>query len=75
MGAYGRGVVWGILAEIHRVRVDHARQLLVQTDLAMPQIAAACGFSNASRFGIVFNKKVGQPPTSYRARHRLSTTA
>ena len=62
-----------LLGEIQRVRVDRARALLSQTDLAMPQVAQACGFANASRFGVVFRKMTGDTPTAFRAGHRLAT--
>lgn len=59
-----------ILAEIHRVHVERAAQLLVSTDLPMPAIARASGFATYTRLGIVFRKINGCSPTAYRQRFR-----
>jgi len=56
--------------EIRRAHIERAKQFLVNTDMSMAQLAAACGFSSASRLGIVFGQLVGEPPTEYRARAR-----
>jgi LacI family transcriptional regulator len=56
--------------EIRRAHIERAKQLLLSTDLAMPQIAEASGFTSATRLGIVFLREVGQPPTEYRRRVR-----
>jgi LacI family transcriptional regulator len=52
--------------EILRCRIDRARQLLADTELTLPQIADACGFSSASYFGVVFRDNIGTTPGSYR---------
>ncbi len=57
--------------EIRRAHVERAKRLLLSTDLAMPQVAAACGFTSATRLGIVFLREVGEPPTEFRRRSRL----
>jgi LacI family transcriptional regulator len=56
--------------EIRRAHIERAKHLLLTTDMAMPQIAAASGFTSATRLGIVFLREVGQPPTEYRRRVR-----
>ena len=61
-GALGRS----ILDEIVRNRVDRARQLLVETQLTLPQIAIACGFKSASYFSVVFRKQMGETPGAFR---------
>jgi len=55
-----------ILDEILRNRLDRARQLLLETELTLPQIATACGFSSASYFNVVFSKAVGNTPGAFR---------
>lgn len=54
------------LAEIRRVRVERAKELLLETKLPMPAIAQACGFSGAVRFSTVFRQLVGETPTDFR---------
>ena len=52
--------------EIRRVRLDRGRQLLGRRDLSITEIALACGFSNATRFGITFRKCFGMTPRAFR---------
>ncbi len=58
-----------ILDEILRCRMERARQLLVETELALPQIAVASGFASASYFNVVFRKQSGMTPGQYRERY------
>jgi len=52
--------------EIRRVRLDKGCELLARTDLSIGEIASACGFANATRFGVAFRKRFGQTPLGYR---------
>jgi LacI family transcriptional regulator len=61
-----------ITDEIRRAHIDRAKDLLSNTDLAMPQVAAASGFTTATRLGIVFHKEVGESPTEFRRRARVT---
>jgi LacI family transcriptional regulator len=60
-----------ILAEIQRIRLDHAKRMLRDTDLPIPQIAASSGYNSASYLTQVFHKDVGVTPARYRARFRV----
>ena len=55
------------LAEIRRVRVERAKQLLAETDLHMTAIARASGFASDVRLSSVFRQLTGTTPTAYRA--------
>ncbi|MGC4031103.1 MAG: substrate-binding domain-containing protein [Tepidisphaeraceae bacterium] len=57
-----------ILDEILRCRIDRARQLLLETELALPQVADASGFASASYFSVVFTKATGSTPAEFRRR-------
>lgn len=57
--------------EIARHRIERARQLLRETDLAMPLVAERCGFSNAEVFAVNFRRHEEQTPSAYRRRFRL----
>lgn len=59
-----------IVHEIIRQRVRHARQLLLDGDMLLKQIAKECGFQNARRFASEFLKREGMSPTAYRRLHR-----
>jgi LacI family transcriptional regulator len=69
---FRRLVGHSISAEIRRAHIDRAKQLLIETDLAMPEIATGSGFTSATRLGIVFQKEVGVSPTMFRRRSRLA---
>jgi LacI family transcriptional regulator len=56
--------------EIRRVRIDHARRLLAQTNLSMQEIAEACGYSTYNYLGNVFKKETGISPGRYRTSSR-----
>ena len=53
-------------AEIRRVRLMKAADLLIRTDLSIARVATACGFTGATRLGIAFRKQFGTPPLAYR---------
>lgn len=55
-------------AEIQRVRVDRARQLLSHTDLPVKQIAQRCGFKYVPYLTRVFRMYSGLAPVEYRRR-------
>ncbi|MEX0653460.1 MAG: DNA-binding transcriptional regulator [Phycisphaeraceae bacterium] len=57
-------------AEIRRVRLERAKQLLAGTELRMPEVAVRSGFSNAERLSVVFRRETGVTPTDYRRTHR-----
>jgi len=57
--------------EIWRVKVDHAKRLLVETDLQMSAIARMCGLGSASRLSVVCHRQTGHQPTSFRRQFRM----
>jgi AraC-like DNA-binding protein len=51
---------------LSRTRVEKARNLLVNPNLRISEIAYACGFGSLGHFNRVFKKIVGLSPTEYR---------
>lgn len=51
-----------------RVRLERARKLVVQSRLAISEIAAASGFENASSFARAFHERYGECASQMRAR-------
>ena len=64
----------GLAAEIRRLHVERAKQLLADSELRMQTIAERCGFSSQYQFSRAFRREVGTTPTDYRAgvRHLVS---
>ena len=56
-------------AEIVRVQIETARQLLIDTDLPIAEIAALTGFSESKYFIAVFDRHVGTTPRSFRVKN------
>lgn len=54
------------LQYITHVRVDHAKQILKQTNTSIQQIAEESGFKNSTYFSRVFKVTTGLTPTHYR---------
>lgn len=52
--------------EIRRLRMQRGRQLLLDSDLSVEQIAGACGYSGATQFGAAFRKFFGTTPLAFR---------
>ncbi|MBN2294202.1 MAG: DNA-binding transcriptional regulator [Pirellulales bacterium] len=52
--------------EIRRVRMERAKQLLAETTMVIPDVAAASGFGSPEHFARVFKSQVGQTPLKYR---------
>jgi len=53
--------------EIRRIRLDHACELLRETDMPISEVATACGYANAARFCHTFRKDRSQTAGVYRA--------
>ncbi len=53
-------------AEIMRVQLDRARQLLGETDLSLSEIAERSGFKHSEYFNAIFRLKVGVTPGRFR---------
>lgn len=51
-----------------RLRLKHARDLVLGSPLAISEIAAACGFENASSFARAFHERFGECASRLRAR-------
>lgn len=48
------------------LRLTNAKQQLVSTKKSINEISEACGFSSANYFGLIFKKKEGVSPLTYR---------
>jgi LacI family transcriptional regulator len=57
--------------EIRRQHLEHARHLLVDTDLPIARVADVAGFGSQAYFADVFRRYFGLPPFQYRRQHRV----
>lgn len=59
-----------IRQEIQRVRINRAKQLLVETECTVEQIARMCGYAHGPALTEAFARETGMPPTPYRKQYR-----
>lgn len=59
-------------AEIRRVRIERAKELLISTDWNIPKVAAAAGFSRTEIMNQVFRHVLDVTPTEFRSQSRDS---
>jgi AraC-like DNA-binding protein/ligand-binding sensor protein len=60
---------------LSRVRVEKAKQLLLDPHLRVSEIAFECGFQSLTHFNRIFRKLVGEAPTAYRTTLPLAEAA
>lgn len=58
---------------LQSIRLNHAKHLLTETRLRMPDIAEAAGFSSAEYLARVFRNHCGTSPLRYRKNHLFIT--
>ncbi|QHI69290.1 helix-turn-helix transcriptional regulator [Tichowtungia aerotolerans] len=51
---------------INRIRINHAEQLLAETDLPIKHIAIDCGFNSSQSFARAFRRATGVAPHQFR---------
>lgn len=52
------------------LRTEKARQLLLETDMKVMDIASSCGYRDSSYFNRIFHRKYGTSPEQYRKAHK-----
>ena len=55
-----------VCQEIYRVRLEHARRLLAETSLPVPDVSRQSGFREPNRFSSLFRQLIGITPSDYR---------
>ena len=56
---------------VEGVRIDHARNLLEATDLALKVVAFECGFASPDQMRTAFQRKLSVTPLRYRESFRI----
>lgn len=57
---------------LRRLRIEHARRLLRDSEMTLSQVAQTIGYYDQSHFTTVFRRVTGTTPARYRARHTAS---
>jgi len=60
-----------VLSEIMRCRLQHAKQLLLETNLPCHQVAGEAGFGSLKTFNRAFSRKEGTTPQSFRRQSKV----
>jgi AraC-like DNA-binding protein len=63
---FKRTVGFGVIEYLHRVRVDHARRMLLTDRFTIGEVGHLVGFPDQSHFGKVFRKMAGLTPQAFR---------
>lgn len=53
-------------SELRRIRIDHAKRLLTETDLKIDAVARDCGYCNSSNLSLAFRRDSRLSPRAYR---------
>lgn len=57
-------------AELRRIRIDHAKRMLTETDTKIEAIARDCGYCNGSNLSLAFRRDTKLSPREYRMKFR-----
>ena len=57
---------------VSRVRIENAKNLLLNPNLRISEIAYQVGFQSLTHFNRVFKKVAGESPTEYRLKVHLN---
>jgi LacI family transcriptional regulator len=60
-------------SELFRIRIEHAKQLLQESNDKIETIAELSGYNNNNSFEIAFKRSIGMTPKQYRSQCRNST--
>ncbi len=60
-------------AYLRYYRLEQARQLLMDSEIPVDQVAKVVGYSDRSRFAVAFRKQYGINPKSYQMQYRKSS--
>lgn len=52
-------------------KINHAKELLMKTDMSIEQIARDSGFSSANYMGLVFKNKLGSSPLQFKKQNEI----
>lgn len=60
-----------VLGYVQSLRLEQAKQLLIETNLTIIEIASQVGYESLSHFGYLFKRQFGITPREYRKQKGL----
>ncbi len=75
--SYMRKIVYemngsSLIDSLNKLRIEKAKQLLLENERTITEIAAAVGYENARSFNRFFHKYEGMAPSAYKTQYRTS---
>lgn len=64
--AFLRAIGRSVADELTRLRIEHAKRSLAESDIKLGVLSRECGFNSQARLVIVFSKSTGMTPGEYR---------
>lgn len=58
-------------SELHRVRIENAKRLLLQSKSKLDEVAELCGYQNSNSFWVAFKQATGLSPRQYQKQFRV----
>ena len=58
-------------ATLRSIRIQNAKNLLLETDMKIDSVALACGYSNSSNLSLAFKREVRMTPHAFRSQNRI----
>ena len=63
---FKREFLIGFNEYLNQIRISHAKELLIKTELSLSEISEKVGYLNQATFAIAFKKIMKVPPGKYR---------
>ena len=57
--------------ELHRIRIERAKRLLVDSELKCEAVAEMCGYQSSNSFWVAFKHSTGMSPKQYQKKWRI----
>jgi len=63
------------MAYLYRLRIEHAKSMLMQGQASLAELSVSLGFSHHSHFTRVFRRLTGMSPRAFRHRYGMDRSA
>lgn len=56
---------------LRHLRIEHAKRLLIETEVSLPQLSAQCGYRSVNSFWVAFRQTTGIGPGQFQRQAQL----